>query len=451
MMKKCKLFTLLFSLLFSIVASAESTEGITSVTVLSSGNTGVVRVNFNYTTIDKDFETPVLLSAAMFIKGSYYDKSADALGMMLLNHFTITNEAECPSEVDWATSLEYVFAQNTSFIVVESDNIGFGETIDRPQTYLYGELTAKQNIDAMLAAKQILLEDGYKIGDKVVNLGYSQGGHSGAWVDRMVASGYRSDELPKIDYTIIGGGPYDIYGIYDKLRTENYTQYPVALPLIIYSYINDDMGIESSDVFVPELIEKIPEWLDCKQIPSEDINDSIYTLLGVSENGIEMNRVVTENVMNPESEVMAKLIPQFKKNSLVYDNWSPSKTDSILFVHSMNDEVVPYLCLENMTAFLTEQGYTNYKVDNYSPYDHTTTGTYYCLLAVNALAAFESVTTGIKDNVSVSGLTPVADGYVDVYGINGQVVRKGVKYENALESLPKGIYIINGKKYIIAK
>lgn len=51
----------------------------------------------------------------------------------------------------------------------------------------------------------------------------------------------------------------------------------------------------------------------------------------------------------------------------------------------------------------------------------------------------DEMTTSIYD-LSVSNL------YVDVYTISGIKVRSGVKYNNALDGLEKGIYIINGKK-----
>ena len=54
--------------------------------------------------------------------------------------------------------------------------------------------------------------------------------------------------------------------------------------------------------------------------------------------------------------------------------------------------------------------------------------------------------------LSVDGIiTSIDNAYhagseIDVYNVNGIMIKKGVQYENALKDLPKGIYIINGKK-----
>ncbi|MBR1400118.1 MAG: leucine-rich repeat domain-containing protein [Prevotella sp.] len=56
-------------------------------------------------------------------------------------------------------------------------------------------------------------------------------------------------------------------------------------------------------------------------------------------------------------------------------------------------------------------------------------------------------TTGIKDVLDEAAQKGQAVEYVDViYNINGQVVKKGT---SDLKNLPKGLYIVNGKKYFV--
>lgn len=57
--------------------------------------------------------------------------------------------------------------------------------------------------------------------------------------------------------------------------------------------------------------------------------------------------------------------------------------------------------------------------------------------------AFDFDATGITDTELTAEEAPV-----DVYGISGIRVRSGVKASEALEGLPKGIYIINGRKIL---
>ncbi|MDE5989925.1 MAG: hypothetical protein K2H17_11085 [Duncaniella sp.] len=53
------------------------------------------------------------------------------------------------------------------------------------------------------------------------------------------------------------------------------------------------------------------------------------------------------------------------------------------------------------------------------------------------------VPTGIEINIS-----DAKNGPVNVYNLQGMTVKRGVSEENALEGLPKGIYIIKGKKIV---
>ena len=66
---------------------------------------------------------------------------------------------------------------------------------------------------------------------------------------------YRSDELPKIDYCIIGGGPYDLYAHYQQLVLDNQSPNPAALALILSSMI--DAGgykVKNEDIFSDDLV-----------------------------------------------------------------------------------------------------------------------------------------------------------------------------------------------------
>lgn len=449
-LRLCVLVLFMFCLGLNASAQDETEDRIVSTDTIGSGSSAVHRMVFHYNTVDTDGKTPIVLSAAIFMKGDFYEKAQNAVGMMLLSHYTITHNAECPTVIDSPLSLEPTFA-NMQFIVVESDNIGFGLTVDRVQPYLYGEVTAKQNIDALLAAKKLLIAEGYSFGDKLVTAGYSQGGHSTMWINKLIAEGYRSDEISHVDYSIPGGGPYDIVGIYRKLITENYCQYPVALPLIFYNYIFEK-GIPIEDILVTELIEKVPEWFDSKLYETVSLNDSIYRLVGGSD-GVETSKILSAEIMDSTSKTMQVIMPELRKNSLMYDDWMPSATDSIYFFHSTGDEVVPYLCVENMTKFLTGQGYDNYKLYDVVSTSHSSSAAFYALFTLNLLHEFVQTTTGIKEISMPQDCDALngPDAKVTVYSITGQPVKSNVAIKNALNGLQQGIYIINGRKYIVPR
>ena len=237
---------------------------------------GFWRYDFNYQTVDADGETPIVLSAAIFLSNAVHNKTVKAKGCGLLNHYTITDNTQRPTNVTSGFTLEGVFA-NSNYIIIESDGFGFGLDVENSQKYLQGRATARVNIDALLAGRKLITEEGFEFGDAILNLGYSQGGNSGMWVNRLVAEGYRSDELPKIDFCIIGGGPYDMYTHYRKLADENLTQYPVALPLILSGMIDaGENRVKNEDVFNEDFVQYLPELFDSKTHDTDYINRFIF-------------------------------------------------------------------------------------------------------------------------------------------------------------------------------
>ena len=298
--------------LASTIAVAETTEpeiGIVNRTDCG----GFWRYDFNYSTTDVDGVTPITLSAAIFMSSSIHENPSAARGCALINHYTITSNADRPTNVSRFDTLEGLISSSNYFLI-ESDGFGFGIDSLRNQKYLQGRATARVNIDAFLAGRKLIEEEGFSHRDVTINLGYSQGGHSGMWVNRLVAEGYRSDELPKIDYSIIGGGPYDMYQHYCKLLNEDKSQYPVALPLILSGMI--DAGgnkVKNEDIFTDDVVAVLPSLFDSKQYDTDHINDYFYDNFGGNKDeGIEMSKIVKEAFFQPEKEPMSDIVYHLK-------------------------------------------------------------------------------------------------------------------------------------------
>lgn len=404
---------------------------------------GFWRYDFNYETVDADGETPIVLSAAIFLSSAVHDKTVKAKGCGLLNHYTITDNTQRPTNVTSGFTLEGVFA-NSNYIIIESDGFGFGLDVENSQKYLQGRATARVNIDALLAGRKLITEEGFEFGDAILNLGYSQGGNSGMWVNRLVAEGYRSDELPKIDFCIIGGGPYDMYTHYRKLADENLTQYPVALPLILSGMIDaGENRVKNEDVFNEDFVQYLPELFDSKTHDTDYINRFIYEKYGdPNSKTMAIDKMMKPEFFDENNEGTAVIVELLKENSLVYADWKPEKTDSIYFVHSEIDEVVPVINQQNMEQHLMDQGYRSFKVDYTNNAGHTNTGMVYVMRAIAALSGF--VPTKIEAPFSNA---PQENTHA-IYSIDGRLVKKNITLSEAYRTLPKGIYIINGRKVV---
>ena len=139
---------------------------------------------------------------------------------------------------------------------------------------------------------------------------------------------------------------------------------------------------------------------------------------------------------------MKDIVYHLKENSLVYDSWKPEKTDKISFYHSPYDEVVPFLNQESMEKHLVANGYTSFDIDSSSTEGHTDSGTLYAMFA--ALHISEFVPTGMED---VFREIP-REATHDIYSIDGRLIRKQTTLSEAFRSLPKGVYVINGRKIV---
>ena len=69
---------------------------------------------------------------------------------------------------------------------------------------------------------------------------------------------------------------------------------------------------------------------------------------------------------------------------------------------------------------------------------------------VEADMADETIDLGKIDLTDINNATVVVlPSVVNVYSINGQLVRKNVKTLNATKGLPAGIYVVGGQKMIV--
>lgn len=75
----------------------------------------------------------------------------------------------------------------------------------------------------------------------------------------------------------------------------------------------------------------------------------------------------------------------------------------------------------------------------------------YCTIDIDMMSTLGQiieVTFGKDITTGISNIAVSSQAKVDVYTLNGSLVRQGVAYEKALDGLQSGIYVVNGKKVI---
>jgi len=418
------------------------------------------RVNYTYESVDPG-GNPVTLTAAMVFPTKVFErkepitidgKDYDASGLLLSNHFTITRASEAPTRTKKMDIEGPMAALGPQFITISPDGYGFGATVDKPQAYLMADLTARNCVDAVRAARRLLSQMGYTYGDLFSQIGYSQGGHSAMAVQRYVDT-YGADKaaIPQIDYTCCGGGPYDISAMLDTLLLPNARyMYPCALPLIVHGQISGaGLGISYSDCFRSPLDTKTIEWLDSKRYSTGAINDSIFKVVGGNDKtGVLVDDILCTENFNREDSKTRQFLNALKENSLVAD-WTPNELTHFYLYHSTDDEIVPYYNFEHMVDYLSSCGISDDRLQTYTATgSHEGTAILFVLNALDILLNLESsYVKGTYTPVSIANL--MADHLNRTTPLSGWYNMQGQR----LPAKPHhpGLYIHDGKKVVVGE
>ncbi len=287
--------------------------------------------------------SPLTLSGKIILP-----KTGEIKNMILVSHFTIGSNPECPSE---AFPLEGILASK-GYAVVIADYIGFGVTKDRIHPYMHVESTARAVVDMGLAVKPYLEHIGRKpLSDKVILFGYSQGGSTTVGVMRMIQQECW-DTLP-IKKTYAGAGPYDLAATYDVSVEEDLTGIPCAIPMIVQgvSY-GENLGLEMKDFFKEHLLEHYDEWINSKDYTVKQIN----TFIGAKS----LRDIMTDEGRDKKNPKTARLYRSLMFNSVL--DFTP-KAPMFMF-HSREDKTVPFINSVKAETYFKGQNVT-YDFGNY--------------------------------------------------------------------------------------
>ncbi len=321
---------------------------------------------------------PVMLSAVITV-GDNVTETNPAKALILYNHATIYGADECPSKSD-LTEQRTIAGYGFSVITISPDYYGFGNTEDKNQAYCIGSVNAQGAVDALLAAKKLLPHLGYSYyGNKLFNVGYSQGGQTAMAVVKLVRQKYPEINLTR---TFAGAGPYDITAVYDDFIQSKTSDLPSTVVNVFLSY-NEfyNLGIKNEELFKGELLLNIDSWFLSKK---KSLND-IESLIGTKD----LTSLCTAAALDKTSEIGKKFQEAFKKDA-VTQGWTPQADESIYLFHCKNDETVPVSTTEKLVEFLKENGVvesTDASQGVYVHFDETAGKPYHQNAAVTFISA----------------------------------------------------------------
>ena len=302
-----------------------------------SSNYNVDAVSYSYLSADPQ-GNPVELSAVLYIPQRALSHTKNLTGVAIANHGTITSKAECPTNLAQA---EGVFAWK-NFAIVMPDYYGFGVSDAYPQAFLDPETTARGNIDAYLAAEQLMRDRGVVIPATSYNAGYSQGGFNAMANLKYVA---RHPELGvSFDKTMCGGSPFDVTLTWEKYLQGGFGRAIGFVPLTVVSMNeSQNLGLSYGDLFKGELLANWREWILSKEYNLVTINRMIGT--------DNLSDIMDEDFMAGSGVAYSSIMQTCSRYSLT-SGWVPPAGARIILYHSTEDDTVPFENLRAMTEYL---------------------------------------------------------------------------------------------------
>ena len=286
----------------------------------------------------------------------YLPKRRYLNGIVIANHYTVTSNAEVPSNM---LSMESLFAIK-GYAVIMPDYVGYGLSRDEVHPYLHWRSAAQTAVDMLRRMPALLDHYGYSYPMDVIVSGYSQGGAVALGVARMIEEMGEQDKWQdnEIDWTVrklyAGAGPYDPAATYLYSLERDTMGIPAAIPLIVMG-LNDayDLGLQASDFFLEPLLSHYDEWVASKEYTVQQINQHMGS--GV------MSRIMTPQLLDTNHPLADMLYEVLLWNSNVgYDLQSPA-----YFLHSVDDEVVPLINTANLMSQMPEDQHISYDIDHY--------------------------------------------------------------------------------------
>jgi pimeloyl-ACP methyl ester carboxylesterase len=329
----------------------------------------------SYTYLSADPKgNPVELSARLYIPDAALNGTKGLTGICLTNHGTMASNAECPT---MRAQFEGALAWK-NYAMVMPDYYGFGVSADRPQAYLDAETTARGNIDAYLAARQLLEDREVTIPQKLYSFGYSQGGFNSMANLKYVS---QHPELGlSFQKVMCGGSPFDVELTWNEYALGNFHNSLAFVPMTLVS-INEtqELGISYGDIFKGELLANYEEWILSKKYTTSQINSLISP---DSENPVSLSDILNDDFMAGRGSAFNAFMDVCRRYSLT-SGWTPPSETKIFLFHSKEDDTVPYDNLTAMKAFLDEVAPDSYTATDGSYGGHVDAVVYFVISIIS--------------------------------------------------------------------
>ena len=388
------IFSLLATLVWGLTASAQTSaykilhecdttlQIVLQDTLLASRD--VHYIVYEYPSKDADGKAATI-SGIVLIPSDVKDGSVPCDGTILYNHFTLASPAQAPSQGDLLVpGVILANPLNPNYIVVASDYVGYGSSIDRRIAYLCGDTNARNSLDGLLAARKMLEDKNVPQGKYLFNMGYSQGGTESMYVAKLRDTEYKD----KVTFTktFVGGGLLDCEKAYSEYVNQDRCDDIMDVAMFLISANeNLHLGIDYHNLFQEPLASHVQEVIDTKD------KEVLAKYLG----GLDyLHQLLQPNYLNLRSDQAKQLSAKLAEVKIA-NGWNPDLTQRYFIEHSRHDNFVPIQASRSLLTYLKEKGFessivpgkTNLQTNTaVIKFDHTLSGVVW---AVQTMAAVQ--------------------------------------------------------------
>ena len=316
---------------------------------ITLGSRDVRHFVYEYPSKDGDGQ-PVTISGIVMVPADIANGTTPCDGIILFNHHTIGSPEQAPSqgELDVPSGI-LANPLKPNYIIVMSDYIGYGSSIGHKIAYLCGDTNARNCLDGLLAARQLLTDKQIPQGRFLFNMGYSQGGTESMYIAKLRDMEYKNRGIT-FDKTFSGGGMLDCEEAYEAYVKKDQCDAINDVAMFLIS-VNENchLGIDYHKLFKEPLASHVQEVIETK-------DKGVLSRIGVSALD-SLHQLLQPAYMDRSSDEYKALKAKLAEIKIT-NGWEPDTTQRYFIEHSRHDNYVPIKCGRAIIPWMTKNGFT---------------------------------------------------------------------------------------------
>lgn len=261
--------------------------------------------------------------------------------LLSFQHGTAFSDAEAPTGYNFGPdSFSYPLCLAThGYIVACPDYVGYGDTDKTPHNYEHEQSLAQATVDMLLATKAFLAQRSIQWNNQVFLTGYSEGGYATLSAQKLLEERYAGSL--RVAGSSCGAGPYAMSAFFNYV-TQNTTVGGVANQIYAWQTLSYNR--------IYNLNKPVSYFF--KSPYAGQITQSLSNAQAIP---LSFDKICTDQFLADVRNSSSPFAKALADNDLT--NWS-TQTPTRL-IHSVEDEIIPFLTSQQTYASLRLRGSPN--------------------------------------------------------------------------------------------